>query len=212
MSLKDLGGNIYTFPPNIKRMFVDSKQTHMTRKLKAHADEICRNEIPQAYINKAFNKYRYGYVYVKGDEIMGFIIWDLIKKDSINTLNSEMYPSKYIYIHLLCAKKTGTNFGYKMLDDVESYCVKQGIPCIQLHAANMNLETYYKQYGFFTTQKYPEILMWKPIVALLHETNYRTNKTKRRRNNKLSENDKRIITFLSNEGPKLEEGLNYTLF
>jgi hypothetical protein len=211
-TIQYLGDNIYTFPPNIKRMFFDSKQGHMTRKLKAHADEVCRNEMPQAYINKAFNKYRYGYVYTKGDEIIGFIIWQVMTRDAINTMNSEMYPSKYVFIHLLCAKKTGTDFGFRMLSDVESYCVKNGIACMNLHAANIKLETYYKQFGFFTTQKYPEILMWKPIVTLLREENTNYKKTRKRRNARISEHDKKIIMYLNKEGASLEEGLNYSPF
>lgn len=203
--------NIYTFPSDIKRLFFDSKQCDMTRKLKAHAEEVCRHEISHSYIQKSLNKYRYAYMYVKGDEIIGFILWQSITKDAIHTLNSEMYPSKYVFIHLLCAKKTGTDFGFRMLSDVETYCVKHGIPCMELHAANRNLETYYKQYGFFTTQKYPEIRMWKPIITLLREdpTNYRTNKTRKRK--QISDHDKKIIEFLSKEGASLEEGLNYTL-
>lgn len=211
--LKNLGTDIYDFPPNIKRMFIDSKQSHITRKLKAHADEVCRNELPQTYINKAFNNYRYGYVYVKGDEIMGFIIWNIITKDTINSLNLDMYPSKYIYIQLLCAKKTGTEFGYKMLSDVESYCHNHSIPCMHLQAANIKLEIYYKKYGFITTQKYPEILLWKPITTLLDKdiVIYRTAKTRKRKTVQISDHDKKIIDFLRKEGPNLESGLNYNL-
>lgn len=205
----NLGTNIYTAPKNIKRTFMSSKQTFYADELHEHAAKICREEFGQDVINAAINNYKNGYVYTIGREIIGFVIWKII----INKIDSPFYPnpvpSKHLKILLICAKKTGTTLGYTMLNDVENYCYQTNIPCMELHAINIQLEEYYKQYGFFTTQKFPIIIMWKPILKLLELKG--PHKTRRNSRSNISAHDRKAIEFLRDNGHTLEEGLNYTL-
>lgn len=205
----NLGTNIYTAPKNIKRTFMSSKQTFYADELHEHATKVCRDEFGQDVINSAINNYKNGYVYTIGRDIIGFVIWKIIT----NKIDSPFYPnpvpSKHLKILLICATKTGTTLGYTMLNDVENYCYQNSIPCMELHAINIQLEEYYKKYGFFTTQKFPIIIMWKPTLRLLELKG--PHKTRRNSRNNISAHDRKAIEFLRDNGHTLEEGLNYTL-
>lgn len=188
---------------------MDSKRTFYADELHEHSNEVCRDEFGQDLINAAINNYRNGYVYTIGREIIGFVIWKTVSHYTQSPNYPNPVPSKHLKILLICSKKTDTTLGYTMLYDVQNYCYQNNIPCMELQALNRKLETYYKGLGFFTTQKFPDILMWKPITELL--TLNSRQKTRKNNRNNISAHDRKAIEFLRDNGHTLEEGLDYTL-
>jgi hypothetical protein len=207
--MTDISANIYTSLIGSRRIFINSAQTFYAKKIKQHATDICRHKITQSYINSAINSYKNGYIYIIGDEIIGFVIWKLITLNPQLELSPNPIPTKHLFIQLICAQPTDTTLGYTMLYDVEQYCYQHNIPCMELHTNDIKLEEYYKTYGFYTTQKFPFIMMWKPVLELL--TLNPRRKTRKNSKTNISPHNRRVIEFLRDNGRNLEIGLNYTL-
>lgn len=163
--------NIYTRPSGIKRIYFKASQRAFVNRLKQEASEICRDEIPNGYINKVCNKLKEGYLYVKENKILGFIVWTIKNTKNHNEYVIRDKPNfEYMLIHLLCAKQTNTNFGYAMLDDAETYCTTHRLILMSLQPLSSKLENYYFRYGFrlehpgLTTP----VMMYKPVAELLN--------------------------------------------
>lgn len=210
--LQNYDKDIYTVPEKIKRILIDKSQYRYTKVIKKYAFNICRNGISQEYVNRVCNNFSNAYIYFVDDQIIGFIIWKLKKNDPLDHLNPTYIPTKELYIQLICAKKTGTNFGYTMLSDVESYCVKNGIPIVSLEPINISLETYYHKYGFITDSiiRGNIIIMTKPIVSLLlPNRNTRYTRKTGRKITLLDPHDRKLIQYLVDSSSELEEKINY---
>jgi len=210
-TLLNYGNNIYTRPDTIRKICINSKSISFIKEVKRHALTICRNEISESYINKTCKTFTNGYVYIRENNILGFILWKLQIHKQDEQKNTELLPSKSLFIQLLCAEKTGTDFGYSMLSDVETYCVNTSIPTMSLEPGNTKLETYYHEYGFKLLCRYPKKIMTKPILELLTIPQNRA-KTRKIRQNTLTTHDRQLIQYLSENGSKLEADINYTLF
>jgi hypothetical protein len=207
--LQNYDTDIYTAPNKIKKIFINPAQLHFIKELKRHASEVCRNEISQSYINSTFNKFKNGFMYTIGNQLIGFIIWKIETYNFEEHLNTEHMPTKQLYIQIICAKKTDTNLGYTMLSDVESYCVKNGIPVISLKPVTKKIENYYHTYGFKTYAVLPEVIMTKPVEALLL-LNINTSHTRKvGKKSKLNPHDKKLIQYLMDHSSELEEKINY---
>jgi hypothetical protein len=203
--------NIYTRPENIKKIFITPKNVAFVRELKRNALTTCRGEISESYIKRTCKTFTHGFVYVRENKILGFILWKIDTAEPDAQINTDMMPSKQVFIQLICSEKTGTDFGYVMLSDVESYCVNNTIPFMCLEPGNGKLEMYYRNFGFMTLSRYPlKTIMCKPVLELLHVSQDRS-KTRRRGRGALSTHDMKLITLLHKNGPRLEEELAQTI-
>lgn len=202
--------NTYTRPDNIKKIFITPKNIPFVRELKRNALQTCREEISESYIKRTCKTFTHGFVYVRETKILGFILWkvDMLEPDA--HIDTELMPSKQAFIQLICSEKTGTDFGYSMLSDVESYCVNNTIPVILLEPGNKKLEAYYHSFGFMTLSRYPIRTMCKPVLELLHVSQDRS-KTRRKGRGTLSAHDAKVIAFLHENGLRLEEEIAQTI-
>jgi hypothetical protein len=198
--------DIYTSPDYVKRIYFNKRNKAFVDEIKEHAMDVCRKKISQQYINRALKIFTDGYVYVNGKMITGFIIWNIIKTES----NDQ--PTKILQVLLLCAEKTNTTFGYKILDDIETYAAKNGISFISLELAYNELEPYYKKFGFFRTNVplFNKIRMSKPVNILLNSNFSRsrrgTQKSKHRYD-PIPKKDRALISFYNNNFKDVEAEL-----
>lgn len=210
--LQNYGTDIYTAPDKIKRVLISHSDYRYAKVIKKHAIEVCRNGISQEYVNRVCNNFSNAYIYTVDGQMIGFILWKIKKNDPLEHFKPEYIPTKELYIQLICAKKTGANFGYTMLSDVESYCVKNAIPIMTLEPINAALETYYHNYGFKSDclMRKGIILMTKPIEALLlSDKNTKHTRKAGRKIHPLEPHDRKIIQYLVDNGTELEEHINY---
>ena len=189
------------FPNNITRTLfhrLDPIQ-HNIRKI---ANNICRNQLNELYINQCFKKFKYGYYYKdSNDKIIGFCIW---KVNIIIPKGKNEYPTyKSMKLYLLCAEKFEFNLGKVILYDLETLCIKDSIHEIRLDAANQKLISYYQSYGYLLTNpnKYE---MYKHIDVLPLNTTGTPGKSRKRRsirNNRRNQTEKiqRIYKHIDNE-------------
>ena len=220
--LKNFGINIYTAPNGLVRRDVVHGNTRLVKELFAHAQTVCRNQISEQYIadvlnpdKKSFSK---GYVYSIDDEILGFVVWtiqylDKLKKPRIYKTKdyNPPIPSKVLFIDLICAKGTGTTLGYKMIDDIENFCINNAIPCINLEPSDDDLIPYYEKIGFSRLSLYNS-QMTKPIIQLIQNTstNYKISKTRKLKyqtRKQLSERDKAVLEKYLIDIPKISENI-----
>lgn len=165
---------------NMYRSDIRTIDKHMKLLLKNQADFICKDHINESYIRKVLNQFNMGYIYRdNNDSILGFCIWKThimppkAKDDTIG--------SNYLHILLLCAKYPEKRLGSYMLNDVESYCIEQGIEQIRLEPLNEQLQTYYSKFGY-TTYTAPfdkKIWMGKVIIPMVLKRNTQHNKTRK---------------------------------
>lgn len=198
--------NIYTSPDYVRRIYFNKRNRAFVDEIKEHAMNICRKKISQQYINKALRNFSDGYIYVDRNVIIGFIIWNIIKSENTNN----RYPTKIANILLVCAEKTDTTFGYKMLDDVETYCAKNGISFMTLELAYDELEPYYKKFGFYRTNVplFNNIKMSKAVNILINanfsKSRRRTQKSKHRYD-PISKKDKALIEYYNANYENIEK-------
>lgn len=135
--------NIY--PDNIKKNTLHASQRQLISVLRNQAYEICRTEMSNEYIRWAFNKFKGGFVYYRGNEPVSFCIWKISEQHmDIKTL--EKYNELYIY--LVCGKQLDYKILPRMLDDIIHFCRKSNIKYITLVPANDLLKEYYIKNGF----------------------------------------------------------------
>lgn len=188
-------------PEGVKRTFIHSSQIHIVKELKRHVYDTCRGTISQEYINNSCNKFKDGYLYTKGNEIVGIVLWKIITPTAQQLEQNKELPTKYVFIQLLCTGISGERLGYTMLFDVEKYCVSHMIPVIILEPTHKYLEHYYRTVGFRLLSCYPNKMMTKPVERLLTQS---VSKTRRRMRNT---RDKRIIQYLLENGESMEQQL-----
>ena len=158
--------NIYQQPDTFKRHFFHRSNGNITRIIKNHAYNICRNVIPQAYINNSINKFKYGYIYKIKNEIIGFIIWKIINNNINEYKNQISYIDKELHIVLICTDSNNYRFGTQLLYDVEQFALLNGIKHITLNPANDDLITFYEKNGYRIVSEYPQKLMLKNIEII----------------------------------------------
>ena len=199
--------NIYSKPGTLKRTFFRNTQREFIDEIKRHAYETCREDIGMEYIKNACNKCREGYVYTENAKIIGFIIWRVEHTKPGDVKNVNDFPSKDLYINLLCAEKTDYKLGRTMLFDVETNCINKKIPVIYLEPTSPKLEIYYRSFGYRTLAQLPKKVMTKPMTELLIKKE--TTEIIKRRNKTLDAKDKRIIQYLADNGERIEAEILY---
>jgi hypothetical protein len=136
--------NIY--PSNIRTRALRSSSRTYLSEVQRLANGLCRERIDAEYINHAFNKFKEGLLYYRGDIPYAFSLWKV--------RNSDIYKEggflsvKELHLLLLCAKKSDFPFFGLILHDIEEKCMRENIQFISLVPANELLEEYYKKYGF----------------------------------------------------------------
>jgi hypothetical protein len=219
--------NIYKRPTSIKRIYFKSSDRHFVDKLKYDASDVCRNELTDEYIKKVLKKFKEGFIYIRDNQIMGFILWEIKNNKDRHVegvLQKPLSDYKYMYIYLICAKKTNSDFGYIMLDDAEKHCIKKGVILMTLQPLNMELELYYRKYGFLlnTGRPYSDdevIYMSKPVTELLNIFNNITpnNRRKTRKASKrlITTEQARVLKNIIDKGDdldkRLQESRNYLI-
>ncbi len=134
--------NIY--PNNLRKNTIHASQRHLISVLRNQAYEICRTQLPHEYIRWAFNKFKGGFIYYRGNEPVAFCIWKISEQMSIRTL--EKYNEMYIY--LICGKQLDYKILPRMLDDIIHLCRKSNVKYIALVPSNDFLKEYYIKNGF----------------------------------------------------------------
>jgi hypothetical protein len=174
-------------PEDIQRTLLQSPQIHVIAEMKRHAYETCREAISQEYIHKSLKTCKNGYLYTKGNEIIGFVIWKIVTPTKLDLEMNDKLPSKYLFVQLVCAKSSGGQFGYTMLFDVEQYCAAHSIPMIILEPIHTTVENYYRSAGFRLLSLFPTKRMTKAVDI-----------------QSVGRRDKRIIKYLVENGESLE--------
>ena len=201
MDISNQINNIYQQPDDFEKTLFHRSNRDIARIIKNHAYNICKNTIPQAYINNSINRFNRGYVYKVNNLIIGFIIWE-IKNKNINTYkNTNLYTGSELHILLICAN-TNNRFGTQLLYDVEEYALSQGINIITLIPANDELVKFYKKNGFKMVSQYPQPLMLKNIEVLKIK---RTRKTLRKSLRSDLKNKTQLVDIQDNSNLLIEQ-------
>ena len=97
--------------------------------------------MPEEYIHRTFNKFKYGYAYTdpQTDELLGFCVW-------IPKKTPDLDEAPILYVALLCAKAPSIGIG--MLFDLERYCIQNNYDYIHLVPARSELIPYYQSFGY----------------------------------------------------------------
>jgi hypothetical protein len=137
--------------PALQKVMFHAADKQLIATLKSQADSVCRGLIPTEYIRNAFNNFKNGFAYYSQEstEPIGFCIWRIKQTDPITKNRSNPYT--YLYIHLICAKKTDYTLSKVMLHDLENVCMEKGIHYIQLQPANKKLQEHYESFGYALT-------------------------------------------------------------
>ena len=192
-------------PEDIQRTLLQSPQIHVVAEMKRHAYETCREAISQEYIHKSLKTCKNGYLYTKGNEIIGFVIWKIVTPTKLELEMNDKLPSKYLFVQLLCAKSSGGQFGYTMLFDVEQYCAAHNIPMIILEPIHTTVENYYRSAGFRLLSLFPTKRMTKAVESLIAPSVKKTRKREKGKEKEtLQGRDKRVIQYLVENGESLE--------
>ena len=133
--------SLRSLPGDMKRiLFNESKRKIFGPQLKRHAMEVCRNKISETYINNAIKQFTHGYLYMKGNEILGFALWEvhIINRESVTTNRPNL--ESYIDVRLVCSKNKENKLGSIISSDIERYCIKHHIHSIIMEPADSNLE------------------------------------------------------------------------
>jgi hypothetical protein len=136
--------NIY--PSNIRTRALRSSSRTYLSEVQRLANGLCRERIDAEYINHAFNKFKEGLLYYRGDIPYAFSLWKVRNSDMC--IDGVFVSMKELHLLLLCAKKSDFPFFGLILHDIEQKCMRENIQCISLVPANELLEEYYKKYGF----------------------------------------------------------------
>lgn len=178
--------------PNIKKQLFHSSERAFIASLRRQSDLICRGNIPEGYIRKAFNEFKNGYAYYYPDQNdpIGFCLWKL--KQSQSVTKSNISPYTYMYIYLICAKPTNFKLARIMLHDAELFCQEKNIEYIQLQPANQKLQEHYELYGYLLTDSMNIIMTKnvKPIRLQRLSTTRRKHISKNSTNYTISEESK----------------------
>jgi hypothetical protein len=147
----------------------------IVKNLRSQINSICRNDISEDYISKAFNNFTYGYYYKDSDNnILGFGIWKE-HKELIMNMDGEF---KHISVLLICAKPTDYNLEKIILFDMESYVLTRKFNMIRLQPANKILIPYYESNGYVIKSTTKHIYMDKEIrVFKINKKNSHHSKT-----------------------------------
>jgi hypothetical protein len=136
--------NIY--PSNIRKRALRASQRTYLSEVRRLADGLCRERIEPSYINYAFNKFKEGILYYRGDIPYAFSLWKVRNSDV--QIDGAISIMKELHIYLLCAKKSDFPFLGLLLNDIEEKCMRENIQFISLIPANELLSEHYKKYGF----------------------------------------------------------------
>lgn len=128
---------------NISRRRIKRKNIHPSKlnSLQIQYFAVCKNELPEEYIQHAIDDFETGYVYYDSvtEELIGVCLWKRIKAKQ---------PT--IDLLLLCARYSGRQFGRYMLNDLENYAHESNIKVISVAPAYEHLVEYYASNGYET--------------------------------------------------------------
>jgi hypothetical protein len=165
--------------PAIQKVFFTSADRTVTNRVKRHALETCRFKIPEAYIQRAFNKFKRGLYYMYGDTIYGFILWREYTEHPIINIHDalDFPPTHYMYVLLVCTQKNTFRLGERILKDIDMYCVNRNLSYILLQASDLNTMIFYEKSGYVISN--PHKLYMKKNVAPFHISREGRKKTRR---------------------------------
>ena len=163
------------FPDSLERTLFH-KMDPIVKSLSKQSIMICRNKLSEQYIQKAFNKFHFGYCYRDlQNEVVGFSIW----KEFTN-------EDRHIFIYLICSKLTYYKLGKIMLFDIESFAIKNKIYKIILKPVPDKI-SYYEDNGYIKFLQKKDILMEKNFnVVKLKNAEEQTQRNKHKRTYKLT--------------------------
>jgi hypothetical protein len=162
-------------PVELTAKLISSSDRKTASQMKRMAHSICRNLIAPAYINRAFNRFKRGFIYTdENDTIVGFGIWKIHHGMSKST--GETY--KTMTILLICGLKQSLLFCNRLFPDIDAYCAEHGISNVYLEPANETLKYYYATYGFTYSNHLNQNLMGKSIPLKIGKRN-KTRKVRR---------------------------------
>lgn len=141
--------NIQNMPDPYAKQLFSSKNRDIVTRIKKMGDNICRGHISDRYINRALNTFKYGLIYYKDSEIMGFAVWKEKIQIPSNMNKGDNYPPiPYMELLLICTKPNDYQIAPKIMWDLDNYCVSRGFEYIILEPANTDLIDIYNKYGF----------------------------------------------------------------
>lgn len=128
----------------LKRIYISRRNADHMIFLKHRAGDVCRGDVSPVYIKKALKVFDNGILYMKGNMIAGLCIWKVVDE----SISIEGFPvSKFMYIYLYCTMENNEKLGSKIMNDVENYCIRQGIQRIELEPTELSAGFYTKM-GF----------------------------------------------------------------
>ena len=126
-----------------KEFFRPADRTTVVR-LRQIAYEVCRAQIPYAYIKHAFNKFRRGVIFKDTEEnIICFALW--VEQDLLDILHKSR---RYMYVLLICGRRAPYKIGNIIFPFLIDYCKENNINFLRLLPANDRLRAEYRSYGF----------------------------------------------------------------
>lgn len=177
--------NIQNMPDPYSKQLFSSKNREIVTRIKRMGEKICRGHISDRYINRALNTFKYGLIYYKDSEIMGFATW---KEKIYNPTNMNKGDNKppvpYMELLLICTQPNDYQIAPKIMWDLDNYCVSKGLKYIYLEPANTDLIDIYNKYGFKinSTGRLKGLYMMKDIKPLQLP---KVKKTRKIRRNKI---------------------------
>lgn len=159
-----------TYPTTLTKRLFHASERPFIASLRHTAYSTCRTQISDLYIKSAFNKFKYGYVYTRGDEVVSFCIWKI--KEEISIAHG---VRRELYVYLVCSIKEPYSALDMMLNDLEQYCIENRIEVISLEPANERLREHYTSRGFAEDQ-FRKSLLVKAVAPI---TYYRSRTTRR---------------------------------
>jgi hypothetical protein len=179
--------NVY---PVLNRRYFRSSERSFVASLRRQADSTCRGYLPEDYVHRTFNKFKYGYAYSnpQTDELLGFCVW-------LPKQTPDLDESPIMYVALLCAKAPSIGVGRLMLFDLERYCIDNNYDYIHLVPARPELIPYYQSFGY--TMQNDNKTMMKAMYAYT----VRGSRSKTRR---VTHKYKREFRYSENTGNHLE--------
>lgn len=183
-SLPDLEevSNIQNMPDPYSKQIFSSKNREIVTRIKRMGDKICRGYISDRYINRALNTFKYGLIYYKDSEIMGFATWKEKKEIPKNmNMGDNNPPIPYMELLLICTQTNDYQIAPKIMWDLDNYCISKGLKYIILEPANTDLIDIYNKYGFniTSTSRIKELHMRKLIKPLQLPAIKKTRKIRR---------------------------------
>lgn len=170
--------NIQNLPDSYMRKLFISKDRSTVERIKKLGDDICRNKLPDRYINCALNTFKKGFVYYKDTNIVGFAVWKEKTYDPISKSKEIRPPIPYMELLLICTLPNDYKISPKIMLDIDNYCIEHKLQYITLQPANANLIDFYNKYGYIiNSTRFQHLKMDREIKPFQFT---RTKKTRRR--------------------------------